>query len=260
MSDATDDIRQVLGRFIAGLGFAAAAAAAFTGLSYGAGSIYLGSFLARLGAVWALNAVSAPMRVSAGWWVVAGVAAYCVVLLGDAFQNLPLPQVATMIARRAEVFAILAFLATGVVFLVFGDSRSAMLGFFISYIVVASFLMIKVAALIDLLIAGLSKPDPFTVRWLASSVVQFSIFAFILFPWAAGQAWALHHLCLDLRSLPLAEVHDVNSAVPRKCRVILTTEERLLCIDPSSLVSRKPFAPLAVQVIPWANVRTVYDW
>jgi hypothetical protein len=43
----------------------------------------------------------------------------------------------------------------------------------------------------------------------------------------------------------------MNSAVPWKCRVILTTEERLFCVDPASWTSG------TVAVIPWANVRSV---
>lgn len=259
MSETTGDLRQAFGRFVASLGVAATAAAALTGLSYLAGSVYLDSFLGRFGATWALDTVSASVRISAGWWMVAAVAGYGAVRFGDAFHKLPLPEVAMAIGRRSDLIAALTYLASLAALFVLGETRlPAILTQLSAWFVIGFFVLVRVASLADLVIAGLSKPDPYTVRWLAYNVVLLLLFGFVFFPAAVGRVWAFYNERLDLRPLPLAEVHDVSGAAPWKCRVILTTEERLLCVDPALFASRKHFSSRAVQVIPWANVRIVY--
>jgi hypothetical protein len=205
MKDSTEGLRQVFGRFAAGFGLAAAGAAAFTGLSFVAGSAYLYGFLGRFHAEWALESASAAVRISSGWLVVAGLTVSCVLILGDAVQKLASQEVVSLVSRYSGLLACLAYLAKFLASLAFGDdTTNVAMGVQISLLsIVLCAVEIKMLMLTILSFQGLSKPNPFTSKALGKYISGSLMLGVVVFPWVLGHAWAVSGTRLNLLSLLL---------------------------------------------------------
>lgn len=248
MSDLQDRFSALFTRLVAGLGAVTAAAAVVTGLCYVVGSVYLGSYLARFGAEWALEISSPQARLSSGWLPLLAVVFLIGLNLGTAFERMPAAGNSSRVVRWA---GLTASLAMSVHFLIGGFIGLPAWAQLILFGVFACSIVVIVAGLSDLIIHGLSRPDPFEAKPLAGQLVTLTILSLVVFPWAAGQTRALWHHRFHLQSLPLVEYADSDDAPSQECRVVLVTEERLLC------TTSEGGYPKRVVLVPWSDVSAV---